>query len=244
MIPCVGVDGCKVGWFWVGLGPDEGYSLGVVESIRELLQQTEDPELVLVDIPIGLRTDSEEERECDKRAREALGQPRGSSVFPAPCRPAVYESNLDAASTVNKSRTGRGLSRQAVNLIPKIREVDTLLQESPEARQVVREIHPEICFWALNGREPMAEAKKNPEGLLERLDVLSTVDDRAGSIVAEALLGYPRSAVARDDVLDALAGAVTAVHPDELQTLPETPERDDEGFPMEMVYWRPETRVR
>lgn len=237
--PYIGVDGCKAGWFWVGLGSGDGYSLGVADSIRDLLKELTDPKLVLVDIPIGLRTDSEEERVCDKRAREALGRPRGSSVFPAPCRPAVYASDLNSASQVNKAKTGRGLSRQAVNLIPKIREVDTLLQESPEAREVVREIHPELCFWALNGREAMTDGKKNPEGLLERLEILTSFDDRAGSVAAEALLGHPRSVVARDDVLDALAAAVTASHSNALRTLPETPERDQQGIPMEMVYWNP-----
>ncbi len=57
--------------------------------------------------------------------------------------------------------------------------------------------------------------------------------------VKEALLKHEGGA-ARDDILDALAAAVTARFGfNALKTLPEAPERDEEGLPMEMVHYDP-----
>ena len=55
----------------------------------------------------------------------------------------------------------------------RIREVDRLLLSDEKARRVVREIHPEICFWALAGI-PMKYRKKRHEGYFERIAVMGT----------------------------------------------------------------------
>jgi predicted RNase H-like nuclease len=39
---------------------------------------------------------------------------------------------------------GKGISRQTFNILPKIREVNDLLRERPELRDLIREIHPEL----------------------------------------------------------------------------------------------------
>ncbi|MEQ9563370.1 MAG: hypothetical protein RLN69_12685, partial [Woeseiaceae bacterium] len=46
----------------------------------------------------------------------------------------------------------------------------------------------------------------------------------------------PRKDLAKDDILDALVGAVTASFYPSLEVLPHDPVKDDEGVPMEMVY--------
>lgn len=224
----------------MGLTDSSAWTFGIVESLQELLHSSNEVSAVLVDIPIGLRSQGPEERKCDIRAREVLG-PRRSSVFPTPCRPAVHASGPDEASDLNQELTGRRLSAQAANIIGKIREVDWLMQGNGEARKVVREVHPEVCFWALNGKSPLHASKKEAKGQLQRLDILSSHHLAAGDIVASALLTYSRSQVARDDVLDALAAAVTAGHPDKWKTLPPNPETDDVGLPMQMIYWVPKT---
>jgi predicted RNase H-like nuclease len=86
-------------------------------------QRERPPDLVCVgiDIPIGLL---EGPRACDKAARKLLGQPRGSSVFPAPCRPALGPQTYAEASSINREKTMRGLSQQAWGVAPKIKQVD------------------------------------------------------------------------------------------------------------------------
>ena len=56
-------------------------------SAGELFAQIPAPAVFSIDIPIGL-TDSGP-RQCDIQARRLLGARRGTSVFPAPIRPAL-----------------------------------------------------------------------------------------------------------------------------------------------------------
>jgi len=51
----IGVDGCKIGWFFVSLDDNAGWDIGVLSKIAELFELITDSELILVDIPIGLR---------------------------------------------------------------------------------------------------------------------------------------------------------------------------------------------
>ncbi len=46
---------------------------------------------------------------------------------------------------------GKALSKQTFGILPKIREVDELLQTRLGLREVVREVHPEVCFSELVG---------------------------------------------------------------------------------------------
>ena len=52
----------------------------------------------------------------------------------------------------------------------------------------------------------------------------------------DALNTYKRKDVAADDILDAMVGAVTAMHYPGIKTLPEEPIKDEEGLAMEIVY--------
>ena len=55
----------------------------------------------------------------------------------------------------SKELTGKGLNKQTFNILPKIKEVDDSLASCGKARKIIREIHPEVCFWALAGNRPM-----------------------------------------------------------------------------------------
>jgi len=51
------------------------------------------------------------------------------------------------------------------------------------------------------------------------------------------LKAFKRKELARDDILDAMALALTASFPPgTLCTVPENPEKDNKGLPMEIVY--------
>jgi predicted RNase H-like nuclease len=237
----VGVDGCKKGWFTVGLGGKTGWEVNRFDDIRKLWEQYKNAKLILIDIPIGLRDSGNNERTCDKEARKLLGPKRGTSVFPVPCRLAIYAEPLEKASEINQEKTGRGLSEQSLAIIQKIRQVDELLLRNEVARSRIREIHPEVCFWALNNCQPMRYSKKKVEGFEERREVLSSVfphtDDLVNCTRQKYHEEYRRREVVKDDVLDALVAAVTASKEKQgLSTIPEKPEADSKGLSMEMVY--------
>lgn len=233
----VGADGCKKGWFAVKLTDGLEWAVEVFEDIDAVWIKFNDAAVILIDIPIGLIDDGPEERECDVIARKILGSKRASSVFRPPCRKAVH-SAIDRSSDINFRITKKRLPLQTLNILPKIREVDTFLSKDIPTRQIIREIHPEICFWALSGGRPMQYSKKKQEGFFERERILRSVCAKTEAIVNEALTAYRRSEVAKDDIIDALAAAVTAkIGFNRFLTIPETPPIDSKGLRMEMVYF-------
>ena len=230
----IGVDGCRAGWFFVALEPAGTTRCGVVRTLQELVRDAREPARLFVDIPIGLPV-GPGGRECDQLARRELG-PRASSVFPAPARAVLDAVDYEDAKQRSLRVTGKSLSKQAWAIVPKCREVDRLLRDDAKARRIVREVHPELCFWALAGRRPMQYGKKHEQGIQERIEVLKRVHPSAARETEGMLERRPRS-VARDDIVDAMAAAVTAAADDaEIRTLPPRPPRDAFGLPLEMTY--------
>jgi predicted RNase H-like nuclease len=138
---------------------------------------------------------------------------------------------------LNIAEVGRSLSAQAWGISKKIAEVDELLLRDVEARERVIEIHPEVCFWALNGRQPLSHPKRDRDGLRERLAILSRWEPETEQLLRRVLREQRRNLVMADDVLDALSAFVTAqaTVPD-LHRLVGEPAVDECGLPMQMVF--------
>ena len=235
----VGIDGCPGGWFCVGLDADASWSVSVIatDTVGSVATTAS---AALIDIPIGLPDEGVEERLCDREARRKLGRGRGSSVFPVPARASLRARDYAEALAINRGCTGRGISKQSWLIAPKIRVVDDLLQADCRLRGLLRESHPEICFWALNGAKPMRHNKKTPQGQDERMALLRNFFPAADAILEEATKGYRRKEVARDDIVDALVLAVSAqLGAGRYLSLPADPPRDAAGLAMEMVYFAP-----
>jgi predicted RNase H-like nuclease len=223
-----GVDGCRAGWVWFKVEVTSlATSVEVVDLLKLLTDRPSDLACLGIDIPIGLLDGP---RRCDLAARKLLSQPRGSSVFPAPCRASVQPETYEEASAINRQNTGRGLSRQAWGIAPKIRQVDDAI--TPDRQQWVFEVHPEVCFWALNTRRPMKHSKKTKEGAAERVALLLRVFPQIERHLANR---PPR--VGADDLLDAAAAAWTALrrHRDEAVCVC-LPEGDEKGLSVTIFY--------
>lgn len=212
--------------------------MGIFQSIDELSPFMTSVQCVLIDIPIGLKRHDETERHCDSLARSMLRPYRHASVFPAPSRCAVEINDYRQANAANRTCTGRGLSRQTFNIMRKIREVDSFLQKEPE-RHRIKEFHPELGFWALNNLRAMRFNKKTPDGLAERIAILSRYYPDTPHLFEKALQAYMRKQVARDDIVDALLCTLVAKQASTLVSLPHPPEIDEKGLPMQIVYWQP-----
>jgi predicted RNase H-like nuclease len=236
----LGVDGCKNGWFCVSPGDNGDWSYRVIKDAKTLGEYAAHASSVLIDIPIGLLDKGTEERQCDKEARRLLRPKRSSSVFPAPARQTLQAVSYEQAQQFNRSSIGRGLSQQSWNIVPKIREIDDLLSSKSSLQGVVRECHPELCFWALNGNNAMRYNKKKEEGRHERLDVLENYFAPCHELFEQASSQYLRRQVALDDIIDAMVCAVTAKYGyNNYTTVPALPSKDTRGLPMEMVFWLP-----
>ena len=242
-----GVDGCRAGWFYVALDGTGEWCCRVASGLAEIVDAAGSGDRVLVDIHIGLPDASRPgPRECDSAARRQLnhdqfgnllpaGERRGASVFPAPAREALGAKSYEEACAMNRTAIGTMLSKQAAGLLGKIREADELLRNNAKARRIVREAHPELCFWALNGRRPMQHSKKGAPGRHARLAALAPCWPLAKPACDEISQLYLRKQVAHDDILDAMAVAVIA-RANKLRSLPEIPPRDAEGLPMRVTW--------
>jgi len=240
----VGVDGCRSGWLAIRLQHTGKWEVKIHPDIHSLWENCRDAGLIFIDIPIGLPDRNHPVRFCDQEARRLLGQPRGSSVFPSPSRPALRAPKYQNACKLNKQEIGKRLSKQCFQIMKKIREVDGLLQTEAVARRRIFEVHPEVCFWALNGGKPMKHNKKKRAGFRERLALLKRVLPTVREVIADALFEKRRlkASVGKDDILDAIVAAVTALMP--VAKLPEKPTRDAFGLPMQMVYPLLEPKTR
>ena len=225
-----GVDGCKAGWLAVRVDATGRLcirDISVSATFQELLDSTSDCAAVGVDVPIGLPDSSP--RPADILARQAIG-PRRSSVFPAPVRATLAANNYAEACALSEQACGRMLSKQAFAILPKIREVDALM--TPALQDRVVEVHPEVSFWALNGRRTLEFWKRKPQGAQERLHILAPAF--ADSIPA---LRAPKGS-GLDDLYDACAAAWTAgrIAYGTEERLPPDPDLDSTGLRMEIVY--------
>lgn len=231
----IGIDGCKLGWFYVGLKDDGCFDLGVIDRIDDAAGWLATATMILIDIPIGLLSKGSAERLCDTAARRMIS-PRGSTVFPAPARSAIWKNSYQAGSEENYRCLGRKLSKQSWAIAGKIKEVDDFMRVMKPGRKV-REMHPEVAFCGFNGGQPILASKKTNEGFKARITLLQQYYPMVGAVVDEARAKIPwKTNLQDDDILDALVGAVTASRHSNSLTLPESPEFDDEGLPMEMVY--------
>ena len=232
----VGVDGCRDGWFY--FRSDGGViSCGVAGDFAGLVESLPPGSRVFIDIPIGLIDSGSDGRECDRLARRKLGSPRASSVFSAPAFPVLTATNYEDAKRRSDQAIGKKLSRQAFAIVSKIKEVNEYLAANRNSSVVVREVHPELCFWSLNGRVAMQHAKKKRAGFDERLELLQKFLPNAQALVQQPLNKHKRSAVARDDIIDALVALVTGCTADDkLVTLPPHPPLDSRSLAMEIVY--------
>ena len=235
----IGADVSKGYWFTVAFDNGNRFEICRFKTIEELWEKYSTAEIILVDIPIGLLDDGTAWRLCDKEARQYL-KGRQNSVFMVPCRQAIYTNIRHEASSINKQITGKGLSIQTCCITPKIREMDDFLSSNTEARKRIQEVHPELCFWALNNKTPMKFKKKDKSGFEERYKLLSSMHPLSEAVLEYTMTTYLRKEVARDDILDAMGAAITASKIDQgLLMIPKNPEFDSNGLSMRMVYYVP-----
>ncbi|WP_341989224.1 DUF429 domain-containing protein [Azorhizobium sp. AG788] len=241
----IGLDGCPGGW--VGARWDGGSGL-VLERYGNLTAVFAGPTAWLqaaVDMPIGLpEMAGPRGRAPERLVRPLLGM-RQSSVFSVPSRAAVEAggdadgddaTRYQAACRIARatSEPPRAISKQAFNIFPKILEADALLRSRPGLP--LAECHPEVSFWAMNGRKPLALPKKvkstpSPEGMALRIALLAAQGMPVASLTpAQAR----RLRVGLDDLVDACACAWTALRiaRGTAEAFPDPPETDKHGLPV------------
>lgn len=232
---CVGVDGAKTGWIAVWWENDT-LQHGFYDSPRVLVEAHRDARVIAVDIPIGLPERGR--RRADTEARQFVGGRRACSIFSSPIRPILNATSQADASRRHREIDGRGFGAQAFAILSKIRDWDELLQADARVRAVVREIHPEVSFSALNGGrgKGLLSKKKSKEGAAIRMQLLSP---QFGTEHLERLLqSMTHAQAAKDDVLDALVALWSAerIAQGVSISLPTSIDSDATGLPTAIWY--------
>jgi predicted RNase H-like nuclease len=229
-------------WVTVTFGVDGLAGAAVHPSLGAVwAAHGERAERLLVDVSVGLHDEGRAERRCDALARAVLGD-RAGAVVPPPVRPVVRKRRYPVAERTSERLTGRGLSERAFARTEPLAALDDLLGEVPEARAVVAESHPELCFRALAGA-PLEHPRETAAGYAERLRTLAEFDPEAAPALQRAAAATGESddgaarAVAVPDVLDALAlGYAARPGPGRLRSLPPDPPTDPAGLAMALRY--------
>lgn len=238
MVKAIGIDGYRCGWIMVWIDDAGDRDFGIhsrIESVERLK-----PDMVMIDIPIGLPLS--QNRRCDEAARAELGK-AWQRVFVGVRRPMLeyvddlYRAdNFDRANRMAKLELGIGISKQLFGILHKIKEVDQFLGSSGRRQDVFRETHPELIFQRLNDGK-LLSGKKTGEGRALRKKLVA----KHGFHEIDAWLDRLRGSGARvDDLLDACACAIAAW--DALKSPKESSLRklggevDERGLRMEMWY--------
>ena len=219
-----GVDGCAGGWLLASMGQ----SVELFCSFAALLK-AHPKKILLVDIPMGLP--DKFPRDIEPQARKLLPG-RSGSLFPVPCRQAVYASSYEDACKTNSRYLGKKLSRQTWNICSKIREVDQLLCSDASLQEQVYESHPELAFYLLSPDGPH-HSKKTCDGIAERLNILASYYEPVHEYYDLALRKYPRKLVARDDVVDAMILMVLGSV--DQTVLADSSDKDEQGLQIRMT---------
>jgi predicted RNase H-like nuclease len=215
----------------------QAHRIVTAPTLAAIADAPEQPTVIAVDMPIGLP----ERTEGSGRLPEQLIRPllggRQSSVFAIPSRRAVQAQDFGQACTIAAatSEPPRKVSRQGFAIFPKIREIDALLRARPDLLPRVYEVHPELAFWALNGRKALDRPKKvkgvpHGPGMTLRRELLA----RSGLLPDSLIHAPPPRGAAEDDLLDALAGLTVAldIARGGGQPFPDPPGRDAHGLPV------------
>lgn len=226
-----GVDGCKSGWLCVLLNDTGQIQAEIFPTAQALMERALTLQVLAIDVPISLACNGA--RAADTEARRLLGV-RRSSVFPSPVRAALAGATYEEVCELSLGACGKRLSRQAYGILPKIREIDDAVRADQKLQLIIHEVHPEVCFFYLNGGQPMAESKKSDQGFAQRLHLIEALWDGAfGKIRSQ----FERKDAQDDDILDALVALWTAgrIAAGNAEILPREPQSDQFGLRMQML---------
>ncbi|MEI4484704.1 DUF429 domain-containing protein [Frigidibacter sp. MR17.14] len=224
-----GIDGCKAGWIAVVAeeGRPDTAAPHFASTVAGLFAAAA-PAFALVDMPIGF-VEGPAPRETEAAIRARL-KGKASSVFPVPARAALAASDYHEASVVNRSRLGKGLTKQTFAIFPKMRDLDEAISAIGQTR--LREGHPEVSFAEMNGA-PVLSRKRKPDGQAERIALLTAQGFDAAGLAAQA----KANGCAVDDMLDATALLWSAMRfrRGHHNTYPAQPMRDARGLEMSVI---------
>src|SRR5262245_9562598 len=120
-----GADGCHDKWICLLKDTVTGIiTHQIFNNAHDLIYQIPTPEVLMIDVPIGLANGPRRQPDIDARA--LLGT-RSCCVFDAPIRPALLTTSYANACSLTFAAIGKKITKQAWGIFPKVADVDTVL---------------------------------------------------------------------------------------------------------------------
>ncbi len=231
-----GVDGAQGGWLICSVNEDSFLQFDIYSSLLKLYHDFRHYHRIFIDMPIGIPAGSKYPRKCDRLAKKLLKH-RHSTIFYPPCREALYQADYLSGLNIHREHVGKGFSKQAWNITPKIKEIDQVFRENPESRAVFFESHPELCFFGLNHNFPLNHSKHTLQGISTRKHLLRVNSPKWQMDWDVILSTYTKNQVKQDDLLDAWVLCLAAsLEPEKITKIPKHTEFDSYGLPMTIHY--------
>jgi predicted RNase H-like nuclease len=189
-------------------------------SFVEVLDTRPAFSVIAVNAPIGYLDETVVGgRRCDREARALLG-PRGSSIQSAPVRVSA-DRDLELR--------GEHLDAITIALLPRYREVAA--EMTPFRQRDVYEVHSDLCFYQMNGEQPVASTKNSEQGSADRRELLSRSLPEVTRILDAEVAGASQT-----HLIDAAAFLWTArrIFQHAAVRIPADPEWDETGLRMEI----------
>ena len=223
------------GGSWPPCGPRDS-RCAWFPTFAEVVAEVDDGTLaaLAVDMPIGL-PDHDGSRAADRQARRRLGV-RRASVFPTPVRATLGALDYADALAISRRVSGKGLSKQAFNLLGRMAEVDRIM--TPAHQDAHLRVPPRTGLHPV-GRRPRCATPSTPGRASTSASTCwpEPLGPRRAQGLAEAIRA-PGRGVGGDDVVDAVVIAwvaeAVAAGSAEVERLGDGA-RDRRGLRMEIV---------
>jgi hypothetical protein len=158
--------------------PSFATSVDVVDLPELLRSRPTDLACMTIDIPIRLLSGS---RACDKAARKLLGQPRGTSVFAAPCRAALSATtHAPRVRSIATRRAEDSASRRLGSSPRSNRWVSIISQAiAPSTSPACVQLGTVNRLRPIEYYRPMALSEEQTKELMDLLSALSNLQSVA-----------------------------------------------------------------
>jgi predicted RNase H-like nuclease len=200
----------------------------VFATLIEVLEYKPKFEAGAIWAPVGFFDEPQESpyRPCDAEAREMIGWPRLVSVRPVPSRATLRAATRDQARELEPWLTNDDLRR-----FRWMKEAEQNFQPFHQRNWFAA--HPDLSFYVLNGDRPVTSSPYQPEGVLERMNLIK------GKLpgVEDAVTKTPPAGAAQIHLLQAAGLLWTARRAAgrAINRLPQDPNWDNSGLRMELA---------
>lgn len=186
----------------------------------------------VTNLPLGLE-ELKIWRPCDLELRVLLDDSDGQWVVPPPVQLLLTAPSFAEANMLYLEQVGRELSVATWALVPGVRRIREWAESQSGLKERLFQCHPERVLMNLNGQK-IFQHPGTRRGLRHRLDLLSNSGEHWMDLYRETKEEYRRNEIEEVEILQllTLAHAAERIADGEGSPLPESPDRDDDGFLM------------